>query len=133
MIVHKIIRAIDDAYYGVKYGVPNLIAWFKIAWKDRDWDYAPVLIMLRFKLQKMARHSDRTDIYIGQKREAKRMWTCVYLIDRILADEYFENKRYLDLIHVNRDKANEFLGNLVRQDIDMLFNIMSKHIKKWWD
>lgn len=46
---------ITHAIRDFKYGIRNLIDWFPIIWRDRDWDYHYLLVMLSFKLKRISR------------------------------------------------------------------------------
>ncbi len=44
---------INNFFRSIKYGIKNLITWFPIIWKDRDWDHWYLYKILRFKLIQM--------------------------------------------------------------------------------
>jgi poly-D-alanine transfer protein DltD len=63
------------------------------------------------------------------------MKICELLLDRIIADDYFYNERlkYLNNHCKNKKIYLNFLQNLEKQDMDLLFKILNKQSKKWWD
>ena len=90
----------------IKYGVKNLYNWFWIIWKDRDWDYYYIFQVLKFKLEKQAKHLNG--------RDAELMMTCVRLIDNL------QNESYPSYTQHNKAKR-------------LLFKIMNDNIESWWD
>ena len=68
--------------------VKNLIRWFPIIWKDRDWDDHYIWEILKFKLKNQAKYIGDNDRYVGAKRDAEKIMLCVRLIDK-LQEEYY--------------------------------------------
>ena len=143
-------------------GIKNLWKWFPIVWKDRDFDYHYLLILMKFKLKDIERFfsSDKT-MSVGIEKCAKNVKICRILLDRILKDDYscwdvhdkkwgrgklsFENNT-LEIIRSNvkteKDKEverKEFMRcyeqdvMLKDQDYEYLFKLLYKHIENWWD
>lgn len=74
--------------------VKNIIRWFPIIWKDRDWDSSFIFEILKFKLQNQAKYIGREDRHIRAQLDVKRMLVCCKLIDRINNDYY--GMEYMD-------------------------------------
>ena len=73
----------------IKQGIKNLKDWFPIVWKDKDWDYHYILLLMRFKLEKMDKLFRSDNVHItNAERHADEMKECVLLLDRIIEDEY---------------------------------------------
>jgi hypothetical protein len=68
--------------------VGNLIRWFPIVWRDREWDHHYVYEILKHKLTHMAKYFRTRDMWVGQIREAERMELCVRLISKV-QEEYY--------------------------------------------
>ena len=68
--------------------IKNLVKWFPIIWKDRDWDDYYIWGVLKFKLKNQAEYIGGNDRYVGAKRDAEIMMLCVRLIDK-LQEEYY--------------------------------------------
>ena len=103
-------------------GIKNLWKWFPIIWKDRDWDYYYIFQVLKFKLEKQAKH-------LGG-RDAELMMTCVRLINKLQNEEYYEE--YYD----SRPMNNEMMYKCQAQHDKakrLLFKIMNDRIDSWWD
>jgi hypothetical protein len=106
----------------IKYGVKNLYNWFWIIWKDRDWDYYYIFQVLKFKLEKQAKH-------LGG-RDAELMMTCVRLINKLQNEEYYDELYSLD------KKSPEVLQTVIDRHNKakrLLFKILNDKIESFWD
>jgi hypothetical protein len=74
----------------LKIGTKNLITWFPIIWKDRQWDHTFIYTIFRKKLSLTEHYIRNYGIHVDAKRDADRIKTCVLLLDRLLEDEYHE-------------------------------------------
>jgi hypothetical protein len=152
-------------YYRIRnlqYGFKNLIKWFPIIWKDRDWDYHFFYDMMRYKLNNMEK-SIYNGMHIGCEKESKHIKICVNLLDRLIEDKYSDNAHeihkkkwgkcnmslnngFMTFVYEN-DKNDEHKTErnkdlrkcidqeeyMIEQDLNMLFDILKKRIRKWWD
>jgi hypothetical protein len=84
-----------DFYRGIK----NLIQWFPVIWKDRDWDSYYIFTILERKLTLQAKGISKRDIHVNAQRDAEIMMTCVRLMDKI-KDDYYESE-YMDYHEIN--------------------------------
>lgn len=76
------------------YGVKNLIKWFPVIWKDRDWDDHFIWRIMIQKLKNQSKYIGQRDYHTRAKRDAEIMMTCVRLMERV-SDEYY-NIEYMD-------------------------------------
>ena len=79
-----------DLYRGIK----NLIQWFPVIWKDRDWDSYYIFSILEYKLKLQAKGISKRDIHVNAQRDAEIMMTCVRLMEKV-RDGYYESE-YMD-------------------------------------
>ncbi len=84
---------IEEQYYNFKYGIQNLIKWFRIIWNDRDWDSHSTYEVLKFKLINQAKYTAKYNKHKSSKREVEIMNLCVKLIQRC-QDEYYDDEWY---------------------------------------
>lgn len=68
--------------------ITNIIRWFPIIWKDRDWDHTFIFNILKFKLQNQAEYISENDNHTTAQNDAKWMRICCKLIDKINNDYY---------------------------------------------
>lgn len=73
-----------DVYQGIK----NLVRWFNVIWKDRDWDDHYIWEILKTKIEHQAKYIGGRGIHLSAKRDAQLMMTCVRLIDRVQSEFY---------------------------------------------
>jgi hypothetical protein len=97
-----------DLYYGVR----NLIKWFPVIWKDRDWDFSYIYKVLQFKLEQQAYGIGSRDIHVGASRNAEIMRMCARLCKLQQEGEY--EMEYLDYL---------------QQDIEF---VPTDETKKWY-
>ncbi len=70
-------------------GVRNLIKWFPIIWKDRDWDHYYIYEILKHKLKFQSKYIKEKDRHTRAQQHSRNMKICVSLIQKI-QDGYYE-------------------------------------------
>ena len=75
-------------------GVKNLIKWFPVIWKNRDWDHTYIYDVLKFKLEQQAEYIGGHNRHVSAKRDAEIMLLCTRLIEK-LHDEFYDME-YMD-------------------------------------
>ena len=114
----------------IKYGIKNLYKWFWVIWKDRDWDHYYIFEVLKFKLEKQAKHLGERNWHESSKRDTELMMTCVRLINKLQNEEYYVD--YYD----SKPMTNEMMRKCYDQHNKakhLLFKIMEEKIGSWWD
>ena len=86
----------DGKYYHkyFKQGVKNIIYWFPIIWKDRNYDQHYIYEVLKHKLKAQAQYIGDKDRHTRAQRDSRRMRICVKLIEKLQEDEY--SSEYLE-------------------------------------
>jgi hypothetical protein len=77
--------------------IKNVIRWFPIIWKDRDWDDWYIFTILQTKLKFQSKYIGERDFHTRAKRDAEVMNLCVNLIEKV-KDEYYVME-YMDYHH----------------------------------
>jgi len=72
-------------------GVKNLIIWFPIIWKDRQWDYCFLFDMLHKKLSLMEKFFREKGIHVDHEKDADNIKFAILVMNRIMKDEYYTN------------------------------------------
>lgn len=75
-------------------GVQNLIYWFPIIWKDRNWDSHYIFEIMMHKIKAQSEYIGSRDIHTRAKRDAEIMMTCVRLMKKVQDDFY--SSEYFD-------------------------------------
>ena len=86
----------DGKYYHkyFKQGVKNIIYWFPIIWKDRNWDSHYIFEILQHKLKAQSKYIGNNDRHTRAQLDAKRMRLCVKLIKKVQEEDY--TMEYMD-------------------------------------
>ena len=65
----------DGKYYHkyFKTGVKNIIYWFPIIWKDRNWDSHYIFELMKHKLSAQANYIGTSDRHTRAHQDARRM------------------------------------------------------------
>jgi hypothetical protein len=77
-----------------KTGVKNIIYWFPIIWKDRNWDSHYIFEIMMHKIKAQSKYIGARDIHTRAQRDAEIMMTCVRLMK--LIDDDFYSSEYSD-------------------------------------
>jgi hypothetical protein len=72
----------------IKWGIQNLVYWFPVIWKDRNWDGHYIFEMMKHKLVSQANYIGRRDFHTRAQQDARNMRICVKLIQNIQDDVY---------------------------------------------
>lgn len=99
-----------------KKSVKNLIRWFPVMWKDRDWDDHYIWEILKTKLKYQSEYIGSRDIHVNAKYDAERMMWCVRLIDKI-QDEFYSGE-YMDY-HESRFNWLDIEGDSENKQLDI--------------
>jgi hypothetical protein len=62
--------------------IHNLIKWFPIVWRDRDWDHSFTYDVIRFKLEQQATHLAKHNKFVNTQANVDHARTMVKLIER---------------------------------------------------
>jgi len=95
-------------------GIKNLIKWFPVIWRNRDWDHTFIYDVLMFKLEQQAKYIGGKNRHMNAKRDAEIMLLCTKLID--LSSNEFYDMEYMDY---NKSEYN-WLDVLDRPDLKEL-------------
>lgn len=104
-------------FRSVKTGIKNLIKWFPIIWKDRDWDYYFIYAILHKKLNNMEKFYSSDKAWASDSKDvAEQIKEAKVLCKRLMDEDY------INIV----DKKKE-------EDKNKLFDIINKNINNWWD
>jgi hypothetical protein len=117
--------------------------WFKRGYNTYEWDYQPLIEIMRFKLQDMLDFwSNPNNIRIietSRLRNVKNLKICVHLLTRIIDDEYTSKtlesveKKWGEPQIKDRQKAYAKADKIKQHDQYLFFKIFSKQYERWWD
>ena len=133
-------------WYNLWYGISNLVRWLPLIWRDRDWDaWMYLLPLMEKKLGQIERCEREFALHVGKEKTIRQLQICKNLISRLRADDYIDWTSYLPEsyswkgvgIIKHRLKrplfAHDHEKEMKKQDLDLLFKIMRRHIGEWWN
>ena len=114
----------------MKTGIKNLIKWFPLIWKDRNFDQGYLYDLIYFKLGEMQKFFESDYTYsMDAKEYAKQIKECKELLKRIInetiEDENWDGENFTISI--------EELGKLIIEERKLFWNKMFEYIDGWWD
>lgn len=86
-IKRYIINTKDFFHYDISRGIRNLVRWFPIIWKDRNYDQYFIYVLLHKKLS-LTEKCLRNGYHLYAEKTADQIKLCVLLLDRLIKDEY---------------------------------------------
>lgn len=104
----------------IKRGIKNIIRWFPVIWKDRDYDDHYIWEILKTKLRFQAKSIGDRNIHTNAKRDSEIMFLCSSLIDKIQSEFYLSE--YMDYHHseiyfipISNDDLNDMSDELKKE------------------
>lgn len=111
-------------------GIINIIRWFPIIWKDRDYDDFYILEILKFKLKKQAQHIKINSYHLGADNDVEKILLCVKLIDRIQEDYYTMEKFDYETSEIKWLDV-EGSSDLKRMEIELIDENYEEYLNKY--
>lgn len=109
-------------------GVKNLIKWFPVIWKDRDFDHCYIFDILRFKIKNMADQIEKNDGYVGCEKDVQKMRLCIKLID-LVNNDFYEDEVY-DYYKTEHQTEKQEDGNY-RLKSEVIEDKLDEYFKKY--
>lgn len=97
-------------------GIKNFKRWYKIIWKDRNYDSSYILTILKHKLIFQRDHLVKEDLNTDIDFTSRDMTLCIKLID-LINDDFYEMEKY-----DYQDTSMEFIKNEDDENFQVLFN-----------
>ena len=109
-------------------GVKNLIYWFPIIWKDRNYDHAFIEYMLEHKLKAMYKlFNDPNLRQDGKALRALRI--CLTILER-RREEFYIMELYSKYFDTDQIKC---VMDIEDRDWRTLNRLLEKYMLYWWD
>ena len=111
----------------------RLLAYLPVIWRDEDWDYSYLLQLLQFKISRLR----RSMVHVEAPNQVRRMRIVELLIGRLVDGDYcrYEHDEWL-----KDGMSDQRFHDMVRQtvyledqDWNMVWDIIKKHGRRWWD
>lgn len=113
----------------------RLWAYLPVLWRDRDWDYAFLLRLMQLKISRMRLGMND---WPSNRKHFKRMRVIELLIERLIADDYcrYEHDQWYNHDRFNDEKIRDIVLHAQHQedqDWNMIFNLIKRYGRRWWD
>lgn len=121
----------DFIRYDLSQGIKNLIRWFPIIWRDRDWDWKFLACIMEFKLRTMSENMRIYGVATTAARDARQMLICAELLKRLQADsmkDFPHSSRgtlSFSTLFIHETRMTEWQK--------MLGRYLGKYLRNWWD
>ena len=102
----------------------------RIYWNTADYDWSSILIVMRYQISQVRQHINEHAMIAGYEKLCRQMLIAETLLTRMIADDYFDvvTKRAMFFRSPQKDYFN-VMYSLQKQDEEMLYNILTKHLK----
>jgi len=116
--------------YAIMDGISNLIKWFPLIWKDRDFDHGYLYDILYFKLGEMQKFFESDNAWSADAKEyAKQIKECRKLLYRIMNESIQDENWDGD----NFTRSLNEIAELEKEEKKLFWNMMCDNIDGWWD
>lgn len=144
-------RKLKNVFFNIK----RIIKWLPILWKDRDWDYSFILIILQFKIRQNRKYISKYGLAANKDKIIKEMKTVENLLERLADCQKYTEKDFRQHYSKWKRDSSDLVNNLLippseqeykefkilidkeiymwNQDMDYTFKMLKKHLRNWWD
>lgn len=146
-------------YYKLKYGIKNLIAWFPVIWRDRDWDEWYLFNIMHKKLERMEKLHRNDGHFVRSEETADQIMVAKEALKRLIDDKYYEkaceyygkepywdskgitlSDGFIDFPMKTEEeralslKINDLEEQMRQYDIEIVLSKgVAKNVRSWWD
>lgn len=133
--------------------ISNLISWFPIIFKDRNWDHFYFHIIMKKKLERMRDYHINFGHCVNSHITAQKINTCIKLLDRIIKDDFSNeefwkdvnhewielDEEYVELKTVSKYSQEEISAQIKKENalrrkyVKTLYSILGKRVETFWD
>lgn len=119
-------------------GIRNVIRWTPVIWFDADFDWEYLAAIMEYKLRRMSKGFQESQITVGAEKHARQTMVCAALLRRLRDDKYFTEAGYNaarrdSLCNKERSRLAKESIEISRNDKRYLGLIMGKFLDHWWD
>lgn len=134
----------------VKWGIKNLITYFPVIWRDRDWDHGYFEDLIRVKFEKwIPVYTTCKMQYEGMEKDIQAMRICLEILKRRKDNWYTETwhicysshhkypkqffAKMTDEEEVESKRGLEMMHEGEKKDWKLFCRILEKYNDRWWD
>ena len=132
--IKRVFSNIKSYYYDLFYGIENSVYYFRVIWKDRDWDYEYILDLLHHKLKRVSVYMDKYGAFKGKEKVILQINNTIKRIESFLnADDIYETKAQDLLREIKNTKDNNIKMMLQRKYFKECLDFEEKQWRKIWE
>ena len=94
-------------------GIKNLIRWFPVIWKDRDWDDHYIWTLMMKKISFQSQYIREKGIHVDHIRDAQRMELAVRLM-KVVSEEHYQG------IYMDYHKTEMHFDPISKEDLAVM-------------
>jgi len=149
----NIFRRISLLFSNIKWAIKNLFRYRKVIYKTRPWDYAYIIIMMKFQLNDLCKTIEKYGREVDESRlpKVEDMKRAIELLHNHIEDNYHDRCGYeedafklsvennvIELVrnagYENYDQGKVFDDGheLEKKEWNELFKLLKK-MRGWWD
>jgi hypothetical protein len=118
----------------IKSGFESLFTWLPVIWGDHQWDHIYICYILRKKFRLMEKFYEEGNTFATTApRTLREIKTCRILLDRIIRDDYLPDSFLAEKRGKKHKRMVDHAEMQEKQDVELLFKLMTKHLRTWWD
>lgn len=133
-------------YYDCKYIILNVWHHRKALLHSRPWDYHGTLLFMRDNLKYLSDSIEKHGCHLNKGKQVKDIRICVNLLERLLKDDYMISKHnfilnrddvfqshFIPKYFLPKGDCHKLTNGIQKYDQELLFKLLNKHIRTWWD
>lgn len=94
-------------------GIKNLLYWFPVIWKDRNFDPHFIYEILKHKLKYQSKSILKNSIHTSAERNSRIMNICISLIDKVQSEFYlYEHLDYFEFTSYTEKDSDKLYASL---------------------
>ena len=110
----------------------RMASMFLLYWSTEDCDWSTITYLMKHQIRRTRIHMQNCPMKsVSWRKKVRRMLIAEHLLHRIIEDSYYD---IADCCYPERGKYwAQMIASLEKQDEEMLFPMLQKHMKSWWD
>lgn len=140
---------IRSILYNIKYFIKNCIDYRRILIEDRDWDYTYLLILMKFKINKIAKGLRNESYHVGALVRAKEAESIARMLEKLIEEDWYKSKKLEKLMEKyppwgsnkkempkkDSEWMSKYFDKKDKEKIALkrkVFNLLHDKIESWW-
>ena len=133
-----VLQRILSSLKAFRVGIENILMWFPVIWRDRQFDYAYLEYLLLYKMELMYDHftdPDKSMVDWEQENSGRALQAlriCITILER-RRDDFYTNCIWDSKDEELTDDVMVCLHKIERRDWKILHKLLEQYSEFWWD